>query len=326
MNNNTSKILDLITEKIKSVKLIKEPRSLYEPVDYCLKNGGKRIRPQMTLLGCDLFSGNIENAVNAAIGLELLHNFTLMHDDIMDEAPIRRGQPSVFKKWGTNAAILSGDAMLAVAYSYMMKVPAECLKEVLTVFNNTIIEVCEGQQYDLDFEEKNDVSESDYLNMIRLKTAVLPANCLKIGGLISQKANEEDLFNLYKFGEMIGLAFQIQDDRLDVYANEELFGKKTGGDIIANKKTWLYIKALEIANENQKKSLLDLYSNKTNNNKEKISSVKNIYNNLNIDKLSVEKINYYFDKALLYLGKISVKSESKTPLRMLAKDLLNREY
>ncbi len=326
MSNSYEELSNLITEKINKLCFIKEPESLYIPVDYCLKNGGKRIRPLMALLGCKLFGGNSDDAINAAIGLELLHNFTLMHDDIMDEAPIRRGQPSVYKKWGTNTAILSGDAMLVLAYNHILEVPDDKLKAILEVFNTTITEVCEGQQYDLDFETKTDVSEEEYLNMIRLKTAVLPANCLKIGAMISGKATEEEINSLYKFGEFFGLAFQIQDDWLDVYSDEKVFGKKTGGDILAKKKTWLFIKALAQADEKLKKSLKDAFYNDCLENDEKIKTVKSVYNSLNISNIAIKRIEDYFNQALAYLDKINVDEESKKPLRDLAKGLMNREY
>lgn len=326
MSNSVNNLLELITKKINTLSFVKEPEGLYLPVDYCLKNGGKRIRPLMTLLGCELFEGDIDNAVNVAIGMELLHNFTLIHDDIMDEALIRRGEESVYKKWGVNTAILSGDALLALAYEYIANVPEKHLKNVLRVFNKTIIEVCEGQQYDMDFENRNDVTEEEYLKMIRLKTAVLPANCLKIGAMLSGNAQEADLENLYSFGEMIGLAFQIQDDRLDIYADEKVFGKKIGGDIIANKKTWLYIKALEIADNKQKSILTDAINGKFTNNEDKVNAVKSVYYALSIEKLSLEKISSYFDKALYHLNKISVIDDKKKPLRELAKGLLERSY
>ncbi|MBS4014688.1 MAG: polyprenyl synthetase family protein [Bacteroidetes bacterium] len=326
MSNSYEELSNLITEKINKLNFIKEPESLYIPVDYCLKNGGKRIRPLMTLLGCKLFGGNTDDAVNAAIGLELLHNFTLMHDDIMDEAPIRRGQPSVYKKWGTNTAILSGDAMLVLAYNHILEVPEDKLKAILEVFNTSITEVCEGQQYDMDFETRKIVSEDEYLNMIRLKTAVLPANCLKIGAMISGNASEEDIFNLYKFGEYFGLAFQIQDDWLDIYSDEKVFGKKTGGDILAKKKTWLFIKALSKADDKLKKTLTDAFYSDCLENNEKISIVKSVYNALNISNIAIREIELYFNQALSYLDKINVDDEDKKPLRDLAKGLMNREY
>ena len=326
MSTNNDDILKIIADRIASIKIVKDPSNLYEPVDYCLKNGGKRIRPQMTLMGCELFNGKIKDAISAAIGLELLHNFTLMHDDIMDEAPIRRGQPSVYKKYGTNTAILSGDAMLALAYNYMLDVPDCISKDIILLFNKTIIEVCEGQQYDLDFETLDNVPEADYLNMIRLKTAVLPANCLVVGAMISKNVTDADLEKLYKFGEMIGLAFQIQDDRLDVYADEKVFGKKTGGDILTNKKTWLYIKALEVAGQTEKDTLIGAFAGKIKNNAEKIKVVKDIYNQLGIEQLSLDKIRFYYEQALLHLESINVDDNAKQPLRDLAKELLERTF
>lgn len=324
MSEYLKNYFNLVENVIKGLKLSAKPEGLYEVVEYCLKNGGKRIRPIMTLMGCELFGGNVKDALSAAVGLELFHNFTLMHDDIMDNAPIRRGQASAYKKYGTNAAILSGDALLALAYDRIIDVPENQLKEIIKVFNNTVKEVCEGQQYDMNFESLNRVSEAEYLNMIRLKTAVLPANCLFIGGLISQKAKEQDLENLYSFGESIGLAFQIQDDWLDVYSDEKLFGKKTGGDILANKKTWLYIKALELADYDMQQVLINAFSGKITSAEEKIKAVKSVYNKLEVSRIAQEKINSYFENALTFLDKIDVSQESKISLREFAGNLMNR--
>ncbi len=324
MCHSADNLLKLINKKIDKLPLLKEPEGLYDAVEYCIKNGGKRIRPVMTIMGCELFGGKAELAMNAAVGLELLHNFTLMHDDIMDEAPIRRGQASVYKKFGTNAAILSGDAMLALAYNHIIDVPKNQLRDILVVFNQTVKEVCEGQQYDLNFENIDNVSEAEYLNMIRLKTAVLPANCLRIGAMISENASKQDLQNLYAFGENIGLAFQIQDDWLDVYSDENVFGKKSGGDIIANKKTWLYIKALELADSNTKKILLDAFSGGITDPEEKIKIVKAAYDELEVSRIALDKINSYFENALSYLNKINVDKTAKTPLKEFSEKLMNR--
>lgn len=301
-----------------------EPRALYAPLAYCLKNGGKRMRPVMTLLGCGLFSGDIEKALSPAIGLELFHNFTLMHDDIMDNAPLRRGLPAVHKKWNISTAILSGDVMFALAYKYMMDVPDEKLRRVLDLFNKTVIEVCEGQQYDMNFETDGQVGESDYLEMIRLKTAVLPAACLKTGAIIAG-ASEEDAEKLYCFGEFIGLAFQLRDDWLDVYGEEAVFGKKSGGDIVANKKTWMTIKAYELADDKQKELLQKAFGSKDFNPDEKVRQVKEIYHRLGIKDLALQQMEQYYLRAFRSLDSIPVPVDRKEGLTVFAKSLFDRK-
>ena len=302
----------------------REPRSLYEPVTYCLSLGGKRMRPLFTLLGCELFGGKPQQAMPAAIGLELFHNFTLMHDDIMDKAPIRRGKPAVHIKWNANTAILSGDAMFALAYSYMTDVPDQYLREVLGVFNKTVLEVCEGQQYDMDFESLELVSEASYLEMIRLKTAVLPAACLKTGAILAG-ADPDDSERVYRFGECIGLAFQVKDDWLDVFGDEQLFGKKTGGDIVSNKKTWLYIKALELASTQQRQVLHDAFSDRISQPDEKIAAVKGVYQDLDIGNLAMQLMLDYHEQALLFLDEISLPEGADQDLLAVANSLLNRK-
>jgi geranylgeranyl diphosphate synthase, type II len=323
MTYTTETLLEKIEQYIATLGLVKPPVTLYEPVEYCLRNGGKRMRPLMTLMGCELFGGNPERALPAAVGLELFHNFTLMHDDIMDQAPMRRGQPTVYKKWNSNAAILSGDVMFALSCQHVMQVPDRHLRAVMEVFNQTVIEVCEGQQYDMDFETMNRVSESDYLNMIRLKTAVLPAACLKIGAIIAG-APQSEVQQLYLFGESIGLAFQLMDDWLDVYGDEKVFGKKTGGDIVANKKTWLYIKAYEMADAGQRQLLEDAFSNRIPNPEEKISAVKGVYTQLRLDVLARQEMEKYYTKAFNHLEKIRVPNPAKQKLRELAEGLFER--
>ncbi len=302
----------------------REPRSLYEPVTYCLSLGGKRMRPLFTLLGCELFGGKPQQAMPAAIGLELFHNFTLMHDDIMDKAPIRRGKPAVHMKWNASTAILSGDAMFALAYSYITNVPDQYLRDILALFNKTVLEVCEGQQYDMDFESLDQVSEAAYLEMIRLKTAVLPAACLKTGAILAG-AKPDDGDRVYRFGECIGLAFQIKDDWLDVFGDEEVFGKKSGGDILANKKTWLYIKALELASPEHKQVLHDAFSGKISHPDEKIAAVKDVYQTLDIENLAMQLMKDYHNQALITLDEISQREGADQDLLVVANSLLNRK-
>lgn len=319
--------MDLLLKKIEhyieQLEFWRTPRELYQPVEYTMKNGGKRIRPLMTLLACEMFGEDPELALPAAVGLEMFHNFTLMHDDIMDQAPMRRGQPAVHKKWNENTAILSGDVMFALAYQLMLKVPQQHLLKVLEIFNQTVIEVCEGQQYDMNFETIKKVSEADYLNMIRLKTAVLPAACLKTGAVIGG-APESEASNLYLFGESVGLAFQLKDDWLDVYGDEKVFGKKTGGDILANKKTWLYIKAFEMANKEQKQVLSDAFSNRIFNPEEKINSVKGIYTSLELNTLAMEEMEKYYKRAFEYLEQVEANHDAKNKLSQLAGSLFDR--
>ncbi len=317
-------LLKKINDEIDNLDITGEPGELYSPVKYSLKNGGKRVRPLMALIACDMFGENIDKAIPAAIGLEVFHNFTLLHDDIMDQSPMRRGKPSVYKKWNTNTAILSGDVMFALAYQYMLKTPDKNLKRILEVFNETVIQVCEGQQYDMNFEAISNVSEAEYLNMIRLKTAVLPANSLKIGAIVAA-APENEIQNLYLFGELFGLAFQLKDDWLDVFGDENVFGKKTGGDIIANKKTWLYIKAFEMANKDQIKKLKEAYSNRIQHPEEKINIVKNIYIQLELNKLAISHMEKYYQRAFDYLEKIKIPEESKSNITRLINLLIERK-
>jgi geranylgeranyl diphosphate synthase type II len=248
------------------------------------------------LLACDIFGGDANDAINAAIGLELFHNFTLFHDDVMDNADLRRGKSSVFKKWNANTAILSGDALLIIAYKYICKISEKHLKKVLDCFNQTALEVCEGQQYDMDFEAKQSISIDDYIEMIRLKTSVLIAATLKIAAIIGN-ANEQEQEHLYNFGINIGLAFQLKDDYLDVFA-DGCFGKVTGGDIVENKKTFLLIKALELADNAQKNQLFDCFSNKSITPQDKIKKVTEIYTKLNIKELVDEEMRKYYGKAM----------------------------
>ncbi|MEA3504749.1 MAG: polyprenyl synthetase family protein [Bacteroidota bacterium] len=318
-------LLDYFDSILNNEAFLGNPGRLYEPIEYTVKLGGKRLRPILCLAASDMFGGDMDEAIKAAIGLELFHNFTLIHDDIMDKAPIRRGQPTVYKKWDSNTAILSGDTVFAKAYEYIGKVSRKHLPDVVQVLTQVAIEVCEGQQFDLDFETQKNVSESEYLEMIRLKTAVLLAASLKAGAIIGE-ASEQDKTNIYKFGEYIGMAFQLKDDLLDVFADEKTFGKKTGNDIVTNKKTYLLIKAFELASAATKERLSELFnSENTFDNEHKIKEVKTIYKSLDIEKHTKDKMLEYQKKAIDALATINVSSEKKQVLLNLAEELLSRE-
>lgn len=313
-----------IAEKIKSIDFTGNPKELYEPIEYTLSLGGKRLRPFLVLMVCDLFDGPIDNAINSAIGIELFHNFTLLHDDIMDLAPLRRNSPTVYQKWNTNIAILSGDAMYAKAYELVIESDIDVLKKVLSIFTQTAIEVCEGQQYDMNYETDETISITDYIKMIRLKTAVLIAASIKIGALVGG-ASENNANTLYKFGECIGIAFQLIDDYLDVYGNQAKFGKKTGGDILSNKKTFLLIKALDIAKGESRERLIFYIHNTNHNPQEKINGVTEIYNNLNIPELTSELIMKYFNEGKEYLNLVNLGDDKKAYFLKFTEELLSRE-
>ncbi len=313
----------LINDSIANEQIEKEPQALYDPINYTLKSGGKRIRPALVLLAYNLFSDDIKRAIMPAIGLEIFHNFTLLHDDIMDKAEIRRGVPAVHKKWNENAAILSGDAMFIKAYDYFLDIDSSNFREIIKVFNQAAIEVCEGQQYDMEFENRDDVTENEYLRMIELKTSVLLAGALKIGALLGD-ANEKDANLLYEFGRNLGLAFQLQDDLLDVYGDEKVFGKQIGGDIVANKKTFLLIKAKELADNDILNALNTWFLIEPENKNEKIDAVTEIYNKLNIREITQEKILKLTQKALDLLDQVNVENDKKIELKNLAGKLINR--
>lgn len=319
-----TEILDYTKNLFEKENFIFQPEGLYTPIDYTLRLGGKRIRPVLLFIANEMFGGRNEDVEHAALGIETFHNFTLLHDDLMDKSPIRRGQPTVYRKWDENTAILSGDTMFAMAWRFFLTKSHNNLYSILNCFNDTAIEVCEGQQYDMEFEKRNDVSLEEYMEMIRLKTAVLLAGALKIGGLYAN-APESDLVHLYQFGIQIGLAFQLQDDLLDAYGDVATFGKQTGTDIKDNKKTYLYLKALELANSNQKATLQELFATTPNNPTEKIQRVLNIYNQLDI-KNEVEKaINKHFLVAEKELESIEIPEDRKSTLRSLADTLLGRK-
>lgn len=321
--NTISGFRDMAELELSRLNLTQEPADLYAPISYVLNIGGKRIRPALCLAGCHFFSGDANLAMQAALGLEVFHNFTLLHDDIMDNAPIRRGNPTVHEKWGVNGAILSGDAMMIKASQLMLQVPHHCLKEVQEVFLQTALEVCEGQQYDMDFELRNTVTVDQYLEMIRLKTAVLVGGSLKIGALIGG-ASSSDANLIYDFGVNVGLAFQLQDDFLDVYGDEELFGKAIGGDIVANKKTFLLISCLESAAGDDLANLEQWIKASAFNRDEKVEAVRKLYDKLNIPALSRKKMDQLVDKALHALDATSMAPHFKEELKQFALKLMNR--
>jgi geranylgeranyl diphosphate synthase, type II len=314
--------LKAIQDEIATTKYGESPAELYEPIEYLMSLGGKKMRPLLTVMATNIFSDDWRKAIKPAIGVEVFHNFTLMHDDIMDAAPLRRGQPTVHEKWNENIAILSGDVMLVCAYELMTAVDDKIFKHVIRRFNRTAAEVCEGQQWDMNFATRNDVTEEEYINMIRLKTSVLLGFALELGGLIAE-TDEESTKLLYEIGTNIGIGFQLKDDILDVYGDPEKFGKQVGGDIIENKKTWLLLKALELGKDN--KTLQHWLDAKEFDKAEKVAAVTEIYNSLNIRQLAEQKMNAYFDKGLADLEKLNASATRKKPLIELTKQLIERE-
>jgi geranylgeranyl diphosphate synthase type II len=314
-----SLIQNFIDEKVTH----QEPVELYEPITYTLNMGGKRLRPLLTLLTCDIFDGDIHQALYPALGLETFHNFTLLHDDIMDKAPIRRGKPTVYKKWDANRAILSGDTMMVMAYDYILGAPKDLLFAIFTVFNKLGKEVCEGQQYDMNFETTQEVSIPEYLNMIHLKTAVLLGGSMQVGALIA-RTSEKNTQLIYEFGECVGMAFQLQDDLLDAFGDEDVFGKKNGGDIRTNKKTFLYLKALELASESQREDLIQLFKIQDEHDDDKVEKVLHIFHELDIEKETRRLMDSYYDRAMETLEKIKLPDNKKLILINLANNLMKR--
>ncbi len=317
-------ILQRIEGEIKNIPLDYPPKSLFDPIEYTLSLGGKRIRPALALMACDIYSGNIEKVIKPALGMEVFHNFTLLHDDLMDKADIRRNKPTVHKVWNANAAILSGDAMLIIAYQLIGQTAPEHLKEIFDLFTQTAIEICCGQQYDMEFETRAHVTEEEYLEMIRLKTAVLLACCLKAGAILGG-ASPDDAQHLYDFGINTGIAFQLQDDLLDVYGDAKTFGKNIGGDITVNKKTFLLINAFEKASESQRKTLSNWIAKKDFDPAEKISIFTNIYNELNIRHLTEVKMKEYYTAGLHHLNALSVSAERLDVLKEVCNKLMYRK-
>jgi geranylgeranyl diphosphate synthase type II len=299
------------------------PSELYDPVFYSLSNGGKRIRPILLLLGLNLFSDSIEEGITSAMAVEIFHNFTLLHDDIMDNSFQRRNKPTVHKKWGVNTAILSGDAMMIMAYQLLGKSPENKLSSLMKVFSKAALEVCEGQQFDMNFEHQSSVSESDYIEMIRLKTSVLLAASLQMGAILGN-ADQEDQENLYRFGMNLGLSFQLQDDYLDTFGNQAVFGKRIGNDILANKKTYLLIKAWENSTGETREKLQYWLEAENFDEQEKIEQVTSIYDQLSVACMAREKIGYFHQLSLEALKKVKVKEERKKVLFDLAEQLIVR--
>ncbi|MCR5270669.1 MAG: polyprenyl synthetase family protein [Prevotella sp.] len=321
---NANDILKKVNAALDGMSYDRKPTSLYDPISYVLSLGGKRIRPVLMLLAYQLYKDQPEDIMMPALGLETYHNYTLLHDDLMDNADLRRGHETVHKKWDANKAILSGDSMLVLAYQRMMQCDARHLQAVLEVFTETALEIGEGQEYDMTFETRNDVTEEEYIEMIRLKTSVLLACATKIGAILAD-ASEEDTYHLYKFGEQLGLAFQLQDDLLDVYGDPAVFGKAIGGDITSNKKTYMLINAVNRANDKQRSELMRWIEAKEFDREEKVRAVTALYDEIGIRQLCEEKINYYFTECRKYLAKVNVCEERKQLLLTYTDEMMKRK-
>ncbi|OKZ25698.1 MAG: isoprenyl synthetase [Prevotella sp. AG:487_50_53] len=322
---NSNEILQKINERLDTISGDRKPETLYEPIRYVLSIGGKRIRPVLMMLTYELFRDNSEDIIMPACAIETYHNYTLLHDDLMDNADLRRGHQTVHKKWDANTAILSGDSMLVLAYQRMAQCDPAKLKPVLDLFSKTALEIGEGQQYDMDFEHRNDVTEDEYIEMIRLKTSVLLACSMKIGAILAD-APAADANNLYRFGEQVGLAFQLQDDYLDVYGDPSVFGKAIGGDIVSNKKTYMLINAMNRADSEQRRRLSEWIGAKDFDAREKIAAVRAIYDEIGIDRLALEKINHYFRQSRKYIDAVSVDRERKAELMNYVSVMMKRNY
>jgi geranylgeranyl diphosphate synthase type II len=315
---------EFILEYLQSEHQIKEPKNLYEPIHYILGLGGKRIRPVLTLMSAEVFDADYKKALPAAMAVEVFHNFSLIHDDIMDDAPLRRGHETVHEKWDTNTGILSGDAMLILAYQYFEKYEPTIFRDLAKLFSKTALEVCEGQQWDVDFENRDDVTIPDYLKMIEYKTAVLVAASMKMGAIIAE-TSEENAQLIYEFGLNLGLAFQLQDDYLDAFGDPETFGKQVGGDIIENKKTYLYLKAVAFASPEENEQLMHLYSIQPQDNSDKINSVKEIFLATGAAQATKEAIQEYTLKAFQTLEKLNIATEKKERLQAFGENLMGRK-
>lgn len=325
MMKNIETLHEILEERFNHYKQdnLFAPAELYEPVFYTLENGGKRIRPILLLMGLNLFGDGIEDGISTALAVEIFHNFTLLHDDIMDNSSQRRNKPTVHKKWNVNTAILSGDAMMIMAYHFLGKSPVDHLSSLMKIFNKAALEVCEGQQLDMNFENLSSVTEAEYLEMIRLKTSVLLAASLQLGSIIGN-ADQQDQENIYQFGLHLGLAFQLQDDYLDTYGDQMLFGKRIGNDILANKKTFLLVKAIEISTGELKEKLDYWMSAENFDEKEKIKQITSVYNQLNIAEMAKKKISHFHQVSLEKLKKIKVSDDRKKPLYDLTEQLMIR--
>lgn len=321
---SSTEILSKINTYLENLPYDRQPQSLYEPVKYVLSIGGKRVRPVLMLMSYNLYKEDVENILSSAAGIETYHNYTLLHDDLMDDSDVRRGYPTVHKRWNPNKAILSGDAMLVLAFKMMQQNPNN-LSAVLDCFTQTALEIGEGQEYDMVFETRETVTEAEYIEMIRLKTSVLLACSMKIGALLAN-APEEDVENLYKFGEMVGLAYQLQDDYLDVYGDDKVFKKKLGGDIVSNKKTYMLINAFNLADDRQRAELQNWCMKQDFDRNEKIAAVTHLYDEIGIRQLSEAKVTECFNAAQKYLDAVNVDENRKHILRSYIANLTNREY
>lgn len=319
-----SELLDIVKGHIAGLQFTRTPKGLYDPVSYVLSLGGKRIRPVLMLMAYNLYREDVKSILQPATGIEVYHNYTLLHDDLMDRADMRRGKATVHKVWNDNVAILSGDAMLVLAYQFMAQCASEKLKDVMDLFSLTALEICEGQQLDMEFEQRKDVKEDEYIEMIRLKTSVLLAASLKIGAILGG-ASKEDADALYDFGVNLGLAFQLKDDLLDVYGDPLRFGKNIGGDILCNKKTYLVIKAFEHANTDQEALLNDWFTRETFDLQEKIAAVTRLYNEIGVKALCENRIVEYSKRASESLNRVNVPAENKQELETMMNELMHRE-
>ena len=314
---------EFISDYLQSQYETKEPRNLYEPIHYILGLGGKRMRPVLTLMSAELFDADYKLALPAALAVEVFHNFSLVHDDIMDDAPLRRGNETVHEKWNINTGILSGDAMLILAYQHFEEYEPYVFRALAKLFSKTALQVCEGQQYDVDFETRDDVTISEYLKMIEYKTAVLVGAAMKMGAIVA-KTTVENANSIYDFGLNLGIAFQLQDDYLDAFGNPETFGKQVGGDIIENKKTYLYLKAIEFASANEKEQLLHLFSIQPSDNTDKVNSVKQIFNQTGASEATQKAIKDFTFKAFETLEKMNIGNDKKEILKAFGEKLMSR--
>ena len=322
--HSISEYHEFITTYLQQQSTIKEPKNLYEPIHYILQLGGKRMRPILTLMSAEVFNADYKKALPAALAVEVFHNFSLVHDDIMDDAPLRRGHTTVHEKWDINTGILSGDAMLILAYQYFEQYEPLVFRALAKLFSKTALEVCEGQQWDVDFETRTDVAISDYLKMIECKTAVLVAAAMKMGAIIAETTPENaDL--IYEFGLNLGLAFQLQDDYLDAFGDPKTFGKQVGGDIIENKKTYLFIKAIEFASDAEKQQLLQLFSVNLDDNTEKIKTVKELFNTTGSTQATQNAIANFTQKAFEIVAKMTISSDKKEILTQFGENLMKRK-
>ncbi|TGD57634.1 polyprenyl synthetase family protein [Flavobacterium humi] len=318
-----SQYQDIISEHFANLSLAKEPKNLYEPISYILSLGGKRMRPVLTLMAAEVFNSNCKKALAAATAVEVFHNFSLVHDDIMDDAPLRRGNETVHEKWNVNTGILSGDAMLILAYQHFEQYEPAIFRDLAKLFSKTALEVCEGQQWDVDFEQRDDVTIPEYLKMIEYKTAVLVGAAMKMGAIVAE-TSEENADLIYDFGLNLGIAFQLQDDYLDAFGDPETFGKQVGGDIIENKKTYLYLKAIEFSGPDEKEQLLHLFSIQPTDNKDKISSIKELFNTTGASEATQQAIKEYTFKSFETLEKMNIGQDKKDILRSFGENLMMR--